>query len=339
MKQLFYILSVMILSMTFALQAQPSPYVVVTISNDDNNQLLVYDPNGDQVQAVPTEGKGGVGPHIVGGSVTHWNKLVAVVNYNSQSVTLFKVDGGKFKAVQTVSALSKPVSVAFGHGHLYILGTTTIESHKMNGDRVDEQSNGSTRLLVGDGSAAQVGVLPNQLIISERKNMIELADLRDGAVAGPINPVQLPPPPKNDTPVGLVTHGNDAYVTIAHSDLVGQVKNGKLIKTVPSGEQHAPCWLTLMGSSLFCSNTPSMSISIYNIANNDLVLATPVAAQTKGQPTDIAAEGGIVAALELGNGSAHIGQWQQENNGKLSLLKRTPTASTAVGIAIVPLDR
>lgn len=338
MKQFFYLLSVMMLSMTFALQAQSNPYVIVTISNDDNNKLLVYDANGNQVQAVPTGGKGGVGPHIVGGSVVHLNNLVAVINYHSQSVTLFKLDKGKFKPLQTISALSKPVSLAFGHGHLYILGTTTIESHKMNGDRVEEQPNGSTRLLAGDGSAAQVGVLPNQLIISERKNMIELADLRDGAVAGPINPVQLPPPPKNDTPVGLVTRGNEAYVTIAHSDLVGLVKNGKLTKTVPSGEQHAPCWLTLMGSSLYCSNTPSKSISIYNIANNDLVLATPVAANTKGEPTDIAAESGIVSALELGDGTASISQWKPDSNGKLRLLNETGTASSAVGIAIVPSE-
>ncbi len=339
MKNLCYVFSLMMLTMAFALQAQPSPYVVVTISNDDNNQLLVYDANGQQVQAVPTGEKGGVGPHIVGGGVTYANGLVAVINHDSQSVTLFKQDRGNFRPVQTVKALSKPVSLAFGQGHLYILGTTTVESHKLNGEMVNEQPDGSARLLAGDGSAAQVGVLPNHLIISERKNMIELAELRNGAVTGNISPVQLPPPPKNDTPVGLATRGDEAYVTIAHSDLVGLVRNGKLMKIVPSGEQHAPCWLALMGPWLFCSNTPSMSISAYKAGDNDLTLAVPVAAKTKGQPTDIAAENGIVAALELADNVAYISQWQVDGNGKLRLLNGTTTAKTANGVAIVPTMR
>lgn len=338
MKRLFYMFSLMLFMMTFALNAQQSPYVVVTISNDDKaNQLLVYDANGKQLQAIPTNGQGGVSPHIVGGSVTRFNNLVAVINYNSQSVSLFKQDRGSFKLIQTIPALSKPVSVAFGHGHLYILGTTTVESHQMNGDNINERPDGSARLLAGDGSAAQVGVLPNQLIISERKNMIELADLRNGAVAGSVNPVQLPPPPKNDTPVGLVTRGDDAYVTIAHSDLVGLVRNGKLVKVLSSGDQHAPCWLALMGSWLFCANTPSKSISVYNVSNNDLVLADLIAAKTKGEPTDIAAEGGILAALELAGNVNYISQYQIDPNGKLKLLNTTNTTGTANGIAIVPL--
>jgi hypothetical protein len=77
----------------------------------------------------------------------------------------------------------------------------------MNGDLINEKPDGSSKLLVGDGSAAQVGVLGTQLIISERSNMIELVELKNGAVTENISPVQLPPPPKNDTPVGLVTRG------------------------------------------------------------------------------------------------------------------------------------
>ncbi len=73
-------------------------------------------------------------------------------------------------------------------------------------------------------AAAQVGLLTNQLIASERSRTIELIDLRDGIVTDKIQPVQLPPPPGNDTPVGLVTRGNAAYVTIAHSDKVGLVE-------------------------------------------------------------------------------------------------------------------
>jgi hypothetical protein len=337
MKKLFYFLSMMVLMLAFANihAAMMSPYMVVTISNDpNNNELLVYDADGEQVQAISTKGKGGVGPHIVGGGVTSADPLVGVINYGSQSVSLFKQEGGQFKLLQVVPTVSKPVSIAFGHNHLYLLGTTTVESHKMNGELVEERPDGSARLLIGDGSAAQVGVLPNQLIISERSNMIELADLQNGILTGKVNPVQLPPPPKNDTPVGLVTRGDDAYVTIAHSDIVGLVKNGKLVTVVSSGDQHAPCWLALKGSWLYCSNTPSKSISRYNVSNTSINLVEPIAIQTKGEPTDIAAEAGILAALELGP-MTRISQFKMDNEGRLKLLNTIPTASNANGIAIL----
>jgi hypothetical protein len=336
MKKWFCFFSlVLLLGACTAFQSDADPYLVVTSSNDENdNQLLVYDENGKQVQALSTQGQGGVAPHIVGGGVTSFNDYVGVINYGSQSVSLFKRDGDTFKLLQVIPTLTKPVSVAFGNGHLYVLGTTTIESHKMNGDTIVENPDGSARLLSGDGSAAQVGVLSNQLIISERSNMLELADLIDGTVTGTINPVQLPPAPKNKTPVGLVTRGQDAYVTIAHSDEVGLVRNGKLITVVSSGDQHAPCWLTLQGQSLFCSNTPSKSISRYKVSGDSIFLEEPIAIKTEGEPTDIAIDGEVLAALELGN-PASISQFRVDSNGKLTLLNRTPTSSNANGVAIV----
>lgn len=341
MKNIFFLLSLCFVIFLSSIQAQTNSYVVVTISNDPiNNQLLVLNHEGKQIQSVPTGGKGGMAPHIVGGGVVANGNLVAVINYDSQNVSLFKLNQGKFQLIQTIQSQTKPVSLAFGNGHLYILGTSTIESHLMNGDRVNEQLDGSARLLVGDGSAAQVGVLPNHLIISERSNMIELADLRSGgAVAGKINPVLLPPPPKNDTPVGLVTRDQNAYVTIAHSDEVGLVQNGKLVKIVSSDDQHAPCWLTLLGPWLYCSNTPSKTISRYNVENNGLVLEEPIVIKTQGEPTDIAAMGNIVAALELGQGTSHISQFQADSEGNLKLLNRFQTPSTTNGVAIVKLHR
>lgn len=339
MKSFFYVFSLILSILSFsALQAETSPYLVVTISNDTNtNQLLVYDANGRQLQALSTGGQGGVGPHIVGGSVTSFKDFVAVINYNSQSVSLFKLEGGSFKLIQVIPALSNPVSLAFGHGHLYILGTNTIESHKMNGNVLIERPDSSARLFKGDGSAAQVGVLSNQLIISERSNTIEVADLQEGVLTGTIRPVQLPPPPKNNTPVGLATRGDDAYVTIAHSDEVGLVRNGKLEIVISSDDQHAPCWLTLLGPWLFCSNTPSKTISRYDVSNQRLVLAEPIAVRTRGEPTDIAAEGEIVAALELGE-KISITQFRLLSNGDLLPLNTVPTAKNAVGIAIVRLN-
>lgn len=340
MKNLFYTVSIFLFVAAFAsLKGETNPYLVLTISNAQDNQLLVYDAKGNQVQSLSTGGQGGVPPHIVGGGVARLNQLVAVINYSSQSVSLFKQEKDSFKLLKVVPVMSKPVSLAFGPDHLYILGVSTVESHSLKGDTIDEIPDGTSRLIVGDGSAAQVGYLSNQLIISERSNMLELADLRDGALTGQIHAIQLPEPPKNKTPVGLATMGEVAYVTIAHSDEVGLVKNGKLLKIVSSDTQHAPCWLALSGKWLFCSNTPSKSISRYDISDNGLVLAAAVAVNTKGEPTDIAAEKNIVAVLELSPGTTNLTQFQVEESGNLNKINSVKTANNANGLAIVPLNQ
>lgn len=313
-------------------------HVVVTASNDpNNNELLVYDAYGNFMRSIPTNGKGGVPPNKTGGGIDKKDNLVAVINHGSQNVSIFKQEGSSFKLSQVIPSNSKPVSVAFGGDHLYILGATTIESHLLNGESVAMDPDGVSKLFKADGSAAQVGFLNNQLIISEKSNTIELVDLKNGVVTSNIKPVQLPPPPRNDTPVGLATKGNVAYVTIAHSDEVGLVKDGQLKKVLTSGQQKAPCWLAVMGSLLFCSNTPSKTISIYKVSDNDIVLDKEIAAtiHTGGLPSDLDAKNGILAVLDTGNGPGHISQFRVDNDGNLQLLNTARTANTANGVAII----
>ena len=265
--------------------------------------------------------------------------MIAVVNFGSQSVSLFKQQGNSFTLTQVIPALSKPVSVAFGYNHLYILCTTNVESHKVNGDVIDERPDGSSRLLMADGSAAQVGVLTNQLIISEKTHTIELVDLNNGAVSEKIHSVQLPPAPDNNTPVGLATRGDVAYVTIAHSDKVGLVKNGKLLVLVSSGSQHVPCWLTLTGPWLFSSNTPSKTISRYDVSDASVVLAEPIAAKIpQGLPSDLDSDKGVLTVLDTGEGPAHLTQFQIDNDGNLKLINTISTVKTANGAAIIQLQ-
>ena len=128
---------------------------------------------------------------------------------------------------QGVTTVSSPVSVAFGKDHLYILGTTTVESHRIDGAGIDAVADGVITLLRADGSAAQVGVVGDQLVISEKSGAIEVADVRGGAVVGPAVAVSIPA--DSDTPFGLVTRGSNGYVTIAHSDEISLIKNGQLV--------------------------------------------------------------------------------------------------------------
>ena len=313
--------------------------LVVTSSNAPSNELLVYDTDGVLVQAVPTLGQGGVGGNS--GGIATQNDTVAVVNFGSQSVSLFGRDGRGFEFRQAVTTVSAPVSVAFGKDHLYILGTTTVESHGIHGSSIDGVADGVTTLLRADGSAAQVGVVGDQLVISEKSGAIEVVDVRRGAIVGPAVAVQIPA--DSDTPFGLVTRGSNGYVTIAHSDEISLIKNGQLVALTaigsgfPSGPgQQAPCWVTLVGPYLFTSNSPSHSISRLVATGHDIVLDAPIAAPTSGAPTDIAGDGDLLAVIEInGHGQSHLTQFRIDEDGNLVQAATTAIAGPANGVVIV----
>jgi hypothetical protein len=312
---------------------------IVTSSNAPGNALLVYDTTGALVQAVSTGGQGGVGGNA-GGIAAH-NGTLAVVNFGSQSVAIFGRANDGFELRQLVPTVSAPVSVAFGGDHLYVLGTTTVESHQLHGSAIDPSADGVVALLRADASAAQVGVAANQLVISEKSGAIEVADLQGGAVLGSVVPVEIPP--GSDTPFGLVARGSKAYVTIAHSDEIGLVEKGRLVALAATGSgfpdgpgQQAPCWIALVGPYLFTSNSPSHTISRLLATSHGIVLDEPVVARTNGAPIDIAAGGGRLAVLEDdGNGQSHLTQFRLEPDGTLVPAATTGIASAANGVAIV----
>jgi len=305
--------------------------LIVTASNATVNQLLVFNPAGQLIQTIPTQGKGGVSGNA--GGIESNGNLVAVVNFGSQSVSIFNRQNNGLQMTGTVPTVDSPVSVAFGGDHLYILGTTRIESHRLNGSNVSQNADGMATLLLADGSAAQVGVLPNQLIITEKTGDIETVNLlSDGAVSGVATLVKnIPANPM--APFGLVTRYNDAYVTIAHSNEITLVRNGTVLTVTSSGTQNAPCWLTLVGPFLYSSNSPSMSVSRYAVYGQKIVQDAAVAASFKGDPTDIASGEGLVTVID---GSGHLSIFSVDEDGNLSLSQPASTIpTTANGVAIL----
>jgi len=307
--------------------------LVVTASNAPKNQLLVYNSRGKLIQTVPTQGQGGVSGNA--GGIEAKGKMVAVVNFGSQTVSLFEHERNGFQMQQSVPTVSSPVSVAFGVDHLYILGTTAVESHRMYGSEVNASPDGVVTLLKADGSSAQVGVVPNQLIITEKSNVIETVNLLpDGAVSGFPTLVQNIPANVN-APFGLVTRGNNAYVTIAHADEISLVRNGEVLTVTGSGTQHAPCWLALVGPFLFSSNSPSMSVSRYAVYGQKIVQDAAVAAQLNGSPTDIASREGLVTVID-GNGPlSHLSIFSVDEDGNLTLRAAVTIPGAANGVAVV----
>jgi hypothetical protein len=294
---------------------------------------LVYDTSDNLIQTVATGGQGGVSGNA--GGIASWKNQFAAVNFGSKSVSIFEHGEDGFQLKQVIPADSSPVSVAYGHDHLYVLGTTKVESHRVTEFGVSPSPDGVVALVLADGSAAQVGVVENQLILSEKNNMIESANLdADGALTGLAKAVQNIPANVN-TPFGLVTRGNDAYVTIAHANEISLVRNDDVLTITGSGTQNAPCWLALDGPFLFSSNSPSMSVSRYAVYGQKIVQDAAVAATLNGDPTDIAYHAGLVAVIDGSGAISHLSIFTVDEDGNLALKGATTINSAANGVAIL----
>ena len=314
--------------------AQDRHFLAVTASNTPTNNLLVYNSSNQLIQTLPTGGSGGVAGNS-GGIATSRDRL-AVVNFGSENVSIFIRSEEGFRLDQVIPTVSSPVSVAFGHGHLYVLGSTTVESHQVFDFGVSPGIDGEAALLHADGSAAQVGVLYRQLIITEKSNAIETVNLAsDGAVDGSATLVQNIPSNVN-VPFGLVTRDNEAYVTIAHANEISLVRNDSVVTVTGSGTQSAPCWLALDGPYLFSANSPSMSVSRYLVYGTQIIQAEAVAASFNGKPTDVAYRNGVLGVIDGAGAVSHLSVFDVDGDGNLTLRGVSTINSPANGVAIVP---
>ena len=319
------------LTFTFAASAQDRT-LVVTASNATANQLMVYSTSGKLLQTAATGGAGGVSGNA--GGIAHSRDWLAVVNFGSENVSLFRRTDSGFQLKQLVPALAGPVSVAFGHGHLYILTGTEVESHQLWDFGASPSTDGTAGLVHADGSAAQVGVLGTQLVISEKSNVIETVNLsRDGAVTGEATAVANIPSNVN-APFGLATRGRDAYVTIAHANEISLVRDNAVVTVTGSGTQMAPCWVTLDGPFLFSANSPSMSVSRYLVYGTRIIQQAAVVARLNGAPTDIDYAGGVAAVIDSNGTVSHISAFSVDGDGNFTLTG-VATMPGANGAAVI----
>jgi hypothetical protein len=313
--------------------------LIVTSSNTASNSLLVYNTNGALVEQIKTGGAGGVSGNA--GGITQNHDLLAVVNFGSGNVSVFRKprDGGLLQLEKVVPAITNPVSVAFGRDHLYILTATHIESHAIDRYGVSSSADGEAQLVIADGSAAQVGVLNGQLVITEKSNAIETVNLSHrGAVSGSTK-LTANIPANVNAPFGLATRGDDAYVTIAHANEISLVRNNAVLTVTGSGTQMAPCWLTLDGPFLFSANSPSQSVSRYAVYGQKIIQDAAVVAKFSGNPTDITYRDSLAAVVDANGSVSHVSVFDVDGDGNFNL-KSSVTINNAAtnGIAIVRSD-
>ncbi|MBS0446314.1 MAG: hypothetical protein JSR59_10235 [Proteobacteria bacterium] len=311
--------------------------LIVAASNASANQLMFFNPSGTLLQSLPTEGQGGVSGNA--GGIAATRDRIAVVNYGSSNVSVFVRDDGPttFHLEAIVPTAANPVSVAFANDHLYVLSGTRVESHFVGSNGVAAAADGSAALLHADGTAGQVGATRHALVITEKSNAVETVALSARGVVTGTAVMAANIPSNIDTPLGLVTTSDEAYVTLAHADEISLVRDNAVLTTVGSGTQHAPCWLALDGPFLFSANSPSMSVSRYAVYGQQIVQDAAVAAQFAGNPTDIAYRAGLAAVVDSNGTVSHVNVFSVDIDGNLTPQGvATVSGKTTNGIAIVP---
>ncbi|MGE0815515.1 MAG: hypothetical protein AB7O93_19425 [Vicinamibacterales bacterium] len=338
MKSIALTATTLLLTVSVTAAAGDRRPLVLTASNGADNQLLVFGADGGLLESLPTGGQGGVGANA--GGVAANDGWIAVVNAGSNTVSVFARATTGLALRQVLPVASRPVSVAFGKDHLYVLGGTTVESHRIGSGGVEDVYDGIATLLAADGSAAQVGVVGDQLLLTEKSGVVERVRLRGGAVAASPVPVALPDG-ASVTPFGFAVRGSTAYVTFAGSDAAAVLKGDAVTAfastgTPGGGGQHSPCWAALVGPYLFTTNSPSHSISRLIAGGRLIALDAPVAAQTGGAPIDVASAGNLLAVVESsGNGASRLTQYRVDQDGNLTETAGTAIASPANGVVVV----
>jgi hypothetical protein len=299
-------------STELARQGRNQDPLFLTATNGSNNFLAVINTRTRETDYVPTGGSGGASGNAGGVAVSE--KIAAAVNFGSSNVTIFVRRGNAMVPTQVIKTSSQPVSVAFGHNHLVVLGLTTAESFPVSGNTVAKDNDGLVQLAKGDKSAAQIVTFDGGAVYSEKSGSIAELNLSTNGMAGlsgPNRPILLPNAPNNDTPFGIVARGANVYATIAHSDLEALVVNGQIVSTAAgpmpfkdgSGNfLHAPCWNTLAGHFLYSADSPGKQLLRYLVSNNSVFFDKPGVAKLSGAPTDLAAEDGLLGVIDGGDG-------------------------------------
>src|SRR3989454_5995664 len=304
--------------------------LAVVMTNDPQaNQIKVYDTRTQALlQTLSTQGKGGVGGNARG--VKQLNgELVAVVNYGSNSVALFKRHADRLSLDRIVTTTSAPVSIDFGNDHMYVAGSTTIDSFEVQNDNVVWRDGSAALELAGGatppmGSTAQVGVLNKQSLLVTLKTdplpgTVDIVPLRNGAVTGAA-PDAVSAPAGTLTPFGFSVYPDGtALITLAHSSQNGLFRDGAFTAGAAPGPR-PPRLPTRSGENTFTVNTASQTISPFICTGSDVFLDTPLAARIPGGgPTDIDADKGVLGVIDHGAGQSHLSLLTYNAFGELAL--------------------
>jgi hypothetical protein len=302
-----------------AVQAAPGDRTLAIVMTNDpvENHILVYDADTHAlIQTLSTQGKGGVGGNGHGIRQND-DGIVAVVNYGSGTVAVFRRAHNGLTFDSLVSTTSAPVSIDFGNDHMYVAGDTSVDSFVLHHNNIGWLDGTTTLVLAGGagvpaaGSTAEVGVISDTRLLVTLKTdptpgTVDVVSLSDGAIKSTA-PTAVSAPDGTLTPFGFsVLDDGTALITLAHSNEDGLFRDGAF-KAVTGSGQTAPCWTTRVGKYVFTVNTASRTISRLVTTGDNIFIDNQVEASvTTGSPTDADANGGIFGVIDHGTNQSHL---------------------------------
>ena len=211
---LLFCAPLLLLAAAATVQARTTTLAVVMTNDPANNQIKVYDAvNGNLLQTVSTDGKGGASGNARG-IREYGGTLLAAVNNGSDSVAIFEwLGNNNLRFDRSIPTTSVPVSIDFANNHMYVAGASSVDSFVIDGTSVGRLDGTTGLTLFGGGvppggSTAQVGALNNNTLLVTLKTdpipgTVDVVSLNsDGSVAGKF-PTAVSAPAGSLTPFGF----------------------------------------------------------------------------------------------------------------------------------------
>jgi len=311
---------------------EPQKTLVITMTNDpQSNAIIVFDAvTRQRLQILSTHGKGGVGGNA-GGVEQYDGRLLAAVNNGSGTVAVFRRSGDRLVFEHLIVTTSSPVRVNFANGHMYVAGTTTVDSFTLNGGHIGFLDGTTALNLAGGGitdigSTAQVAATNDHSLLITLKTdpipgTVDVVALKNGAVYG--NAQAVSAPAGTLAPFGFSVYPDGtALITLAHSGHNGLFRDGAFTSIVPSAGQAGNCWTTRVGKYVFVVNPGSRTITRVLGTGSNVFTDSAVAAKvTTGSPTYTDAKGGYLVVIDHNGGSgatSHLTVFTYNEFGELA---------------------
>ncbi len=321
--------------------------VLTSTNNPDGNYVVVFKlsrggtPSLSLADMLATGGKGGASGNA--GIVQFRDRLGAVANYGSNSVTQLDRDGDFITIGKTITLATNcvsPDSVALTDDHLFVVGTNCAESHAWPSGVVD-----GTTVSLTDPSAAQIAVGRTWAAVTLKGttagSVARLPLTPRGALSGASATITLPSM-ANNTPLGEAFWGNVLGFTPAHSpDSFAIMDENQTVNPIvgptPSYPSNAPCWVAKgPGSVWYTGNSPGQAISIFFTDSQGGVFYKSI--PLPGSPTDVTVspDGKWLAVIYTADSEGYVAVFTIDEYGDLSptpVATSVPVAATISGVA------
>jgi hypothetical protein len=277
----------------------------------------------------------------IGGSLTSYGDQVLVTNLVDGAILFHVKDGYLTAPVVLRTNGEKTLSGALNHRGAYVLTGTTLRFFPSG----QTAATTSQRLLLGDGSAAQVTLTNRYAYVSEKNGSLEAFALgHEGDLRGQATTVTGIDP---GVIVGITGHDDLVVAPIAHLasnfaqaeiSVVAGVSQAAVVPT----KEVAACWTAHEEEEACVSNPGSMTISCGKLGSTGFETYTSAAASPAGESMfDIDMQNGLVGIQAVHAGAPVLLVYERGRGDFLSLVTEMPvgTAKAAGALLLPPAGR